>query len=473
MASANFRLGAADTDAGPWTWGGYDCPIDVTAGQIVKIELESTSGVKSVSIRVTTADEVTLADLPNVIVDQSSKTGVFVTRDFASTYIVWVQINGGKDPNDITTKFYEKKLAVHVKTSAGLRLLAVGETDEADRTAGYAAKINTLIRNGGGGGSAGANAFATTTATFAMPGGQGDDDASVTVDSAAGLGVNEVVQAVSDSVGSAFMRITSISGTTVGLQNLYDEGTYQYLDNLHGYQTMPVGTKLIPSGVQGPQGVQGDSGAQGIPGSGQWQALTATSQFATTAASSSSLTMTADLTSTLKPGYAFKVVDGGATKWFVVNTVASNLVTLYGPALSLTVGAITAVSWADCTRVKPVTFSVAGAFAIAASSTLLASYCKRPFAWLHGPARVCLFRVRSSDQSTTAPKVNLTIGGTAICSDNSNAGPAVAATWKTGTLVNAALALTQLAAIELTTTQGATTGTPDANLSVDLLTVLE
>lgn len=319
-------------------------------------------------------------------------------------------------------------------------------------------------------GTAGARAFAVTTAVFAMPTSDADPAATVSVDSAAALAVGETVQVIEPSTGSAFMRVTAVSGLNVSLLNLRNIAAGTYADNLADGSDMPVGTLIIPSGIQGPRGLQG---VTGTAGAGAWNALTASTDFSTTAASSASLTMLVDKTASIKPGYAIRIVDGGTTKWGVVSSVASNSIGFVGPALSLTAGAITAVSWADNTRVQSIKILVDGAFAYAASSTLLATYCRNPWTWLGGPARVAFFRVRSAAQSATAPKVTLTIDGTSICSNNSNAGPAVTSSWSAGTLVTANLALTMQATIELVTTQGATTNTLDSDLAVDLLVVRE
>lgn len=316
----------------------------------------------------------------------------------------------------------------------------------------------------------GAHSFATTTAVFAMPTSDADPAATVPVDSATALAVGEIVQVIEPSTGMAFMRVTAVSGNNVSLLNLRNIYTGTYSDNLSDGSDMPIGTLIIPSGPQGPRGLQG---VTGTAGAGAWSALTAGTDFSTTAASSSSITMLVDKTATIKPGYAIRVVDGGTTKWGVVSSVSSGSIGFVGPALTLTAGAITAVSWADNTRVQSFKILVDGAFAYAASSTLLATYCRNPWSWLGGPARVAFFRVRSAAQSATAPKVTLTIGGTSICSDNSNAGPAVTSSWSAGTLVTANLALTMQATIELVTTQGATTNTLDSDLAVDLLVVRE
>lgn len=156
-ASARFRLGYGASSTGPWTWAAYDTSIDVTAGQYVKVQLESTSGVNSFSCSVFSADptEYAARGLPTVTIDAAAKTAVFQTPVAATngfTYLVKCTINGGivtsSERYRIATADYEKSLAVHAVTPAGMRLVAIGETSESSRTSGWLSKINTAITTG-------------------------------------------------------------------------------------------------------------------------------------------------------------------------------------------------------------------------------------------------------------------------------------------------------------------------------------
>lgn len=156
-ASARFRLGYSNASTGPWTWAAYDTSIDVTAGQYVKVQLESTTGVNSFTASVFSADptEYAAGGLPTVTVDNATKTAVFRTRAAATngaTYLVKATVNGGlittSDRQRIATANYEKSLAVHILTPAGNRLIAVAETTESDRTYGFLPKLNTVITTG-------------------------------------------------------------------------------------------------------------------------------------------------------------------------------------------------------------------------------------------------------------------------------------------------------------------------------------
>jgi len=150
MASATFRLGTAATNSAGtvWSWRDYDTAIDADALSYVKVALESTTGVQSVVFSISSADNYTLSagTTPSVATVQSSKTATFrVSSSAARTYLIRAVVNSGLDQNGDAVAEYDKSLAVHRLTAAGLRLVAVGERDEADRVYGYTPKLNAMI----------------------------------------------------------------------------------------------------------------------------------------------------------------------------------------------------------------------------------------------------------------------------------------------------------------------------------------
>lgn len=142
MASARFRLGHGASSSGPWTYGGYDAAIDAAASKYIVADLETTAGVDQISVTVQSADETSMAaGLPEVTINQVTKQGVFqVDATTGHTYLVRFTVNAG------TSSATYKELAVHVLCDNGLRLLALGETDQADRIYGWTAKINAIAR---------------------------------------------------------------------------------------------------------------------------------------------------------------------------------------------------------------------------------------------------------------------------------------------------------------------------------------
>lgn len=141
MTSARFRLGHGDTASGPWTYGAYDAAIDAAASKYIIADLESTAGVEQISVTIPSADEATMAALPTVTVNQVTKQATFqVDRTTGHTYIVRFTINAG------TSSATYKELCVHVACDNGLKLLALGETDQADRVYGWIGKVNAIAR---------------------------------------------------------------------------------------------------------------------------------------------------------------------------------------------------------------------------------------------------------------------------------------------------------------------------------------
>lgn len=142
MASARFRLGHGDSASGPWTYGAYDAAIDAAASKYIIADLESTAGVDQISVTIPSADEATMAaGLPTVTVSQVTKQATFqVAATTGHTYIVRFTINAG------TSSATYKELAVHVACDNGLKLLALGETDQADRVYGWIGKVNAIAR---------------------------------------------------------------------------------------------------------------------------------------------------------------------------------------------------------------------------------------------------------------------------------------------------------------------------------------
>lgn len=265
MASARFRLGKSSVGvSGPWTWGSYDAAIDCTASQYVKIELESTAGVSSIAVTIPTADDVTLAGaLPTVTTDQATKTATFQLPATASTHIVKVLINGGVDANGTVQSAYSSQLAVHILNSASLRLMAVGEIDEASRSYGYTPKLNAALNAPGTPGPPGTFDSATTlTATItgagtwcacaptvtAASGKTTHYEARATIRNTAGGNGASIVRvfAVSDNAGT--FHFVGGGATPISGSDVYTEG------DAAGYDlriNLVAGTGVLTFDVEG------------------------------------------------------------------------------------------------------------------------------------------------------------------------------------------------------------------------------
>lgn len=166
--------------------------------------------------------------------------------------------------------------------------------------------------------------------------------------------------------------------------------------------------------------------------SSKWTALVATTDFATTAASTSTITMNVDWTASIKAGMAIKFVLSGATYYAIATTVAAGLLTIAGAPLTTGAGALTALSFSPLPgMVEMVAFIVAGTFANAVSTALLDEDVLTAVKWDKAPA-YCVKQeviVITDDSGANQPRVNVTIAASAVNTSNANAGLTVAETW--------------------------------------------
>jgi hypothetical protein len=150
--------------------------------------------------------------------------------------------------------------------------------------------------------------------------------------------------------------------------------------------------------------------------------------FVATPASTSTLTMTADVSGFILPGYGLRYVIGGVTYYGIVTAVAANLLTVAGASMGADV---TALHWCDSTRLYHIDFFVPGLFSDAADTTLLINDAHTAFRWELSTAYCVLIshKVRTDDSGANQPRVTLYINGAAVGTDNANAGLPVAETW--------------------------------------------
>jgi hypothetical protein len=170
-------------------------------------------------------------------------------------------------------------------------------------------------------------------------------------------------------------------------------------------------------------GVESEVGVSA--GSSAW---TQETHFTATPASTSTLTMTADLTGTIFIGYGLKYIIGGTTYYGIVTAITSNLLTLAGAPLG---GSITSLYWSTPTRVTQVDFFIPGAFADAANTTLLATDGHTKFRWGLTKAYCVQINhtVRIADTGANQSHGTASIAGSVVGTDNTNAGLTFAVTW--------------------------------------------
>lgn len=141
--------------------------------------------------------------------------------------------------------------------------------------------------------------------------------------------------------------------------------------------------------------------------------LVATTDFSTTAASASTITMATDQTANIEKGMLVEVVNNGNTYQYRVQAVATNLLTLMGPALNTGAGLTTAVRWfRKRGQIVEVVLRVLGSWAAATDADLLTTYMGFPggFRW-DGPAGKLLGWTAVSRTANTTGEVQLYLVG--------------------------------------------------------------
>jgi hypothetical protein len=116
----------------------------------------------------------------------------------------------------------------------------------------------------------------------------------------------------------------------------------------------------------------------------------------------------------------------------MVDGYSSGTVTLVGAPLTTDDDEM---EYGDPNRVAQVEFFIGGKFADSADTGLLASDAKTFFSW--GLTASFLVRIRhrvaTDDSGAEQPRVTVSIGGSAVGTDNANAGLAVAEAWTSTT----------------------------------------
>jgi archaellum component FlaF (FlaF/FlaG flagellin family) len=210
-------------------------------------------------------------------------------------------------------------------------------------------------------------------------------------------------------------------------------------------------------------------------GVGKWMQTSGT--FTATPASTSTLTMTTDLTATLLVGTPLKYVydtGGGATTYYgIVSAIASNLLTIAGAPFD-TGHDITALYYGDATRVSQINVIIPGLYEDASNTDLISSDLNSKLIWNKSKAYLVRFRHYSvvHDSGATHGQASVQINNTEV---NTTAGGeliAANATWYP-TVVNIATAAYDVnpgEEIEVTSIKGTTGDASD--LTVEMTFVI-
>jgi len=201
-----------------------------------------------------------------------------------------------------------------------------------------------------------------------------------------------------------------------------------------------------------------------------WFPLTEDTHWADQAASTSTITMNADLTTVIPVGTPVKFKLSGSYYYAIVTALAAGLLTLAGAPLTTGDGDLEELWIGDPGKVHHIHLHVAGAYADAANTTLLLTDAKNPHEW-NGPAAALVQFRAYTNVETNNPKINVSVAGSAVGTANTNTGlnMAAAQTWYSTVVdlntTNYTIARDE--AFEVTTTEAADA----ADLTVELVIV--
>ena len=174
-----------------------------------------------------------------------------------------------------------------------------------------------------------------------------------------------------------------------------------------------------------------------------WYPLVSTTDFTTTALSTSTIDMNTDQTANIKVGMPIRFTLSSVVYYAICTSITSTVLTIGGAPLTTSAGALTALAYGDACKVQQMTIQIPGYFEETA-------YTSAPYAlesllfmrygvqWQSEQSYCVYFNVRNRVADTgTAPIINLVINGGALSTSNTNTGLSVPAiTTYTGTIVD-------------------------------------
>ncbi len=192
--------------------------------------------------------------------------------------------------------------------------------------------------------------------------------------------------------------------------------------------------------------------------------------FTATPASTSTLTMTEDLTATILVGYALKYTIGGTTYYGIVSAIAAGLLTVAGAPLS---GDVTALYYGDPIRVMQINVIIPGLYEDASNTDLIASDLASKLIWNKAKAYLVRYRVYSAvHDSGTHGQVSVQINNTEVNTTAGGLTIAADATWYS-TVVDIAVAAYDVNPGEEIEVTAVKAGTGDASdLTVEMTFVI-
>jgi hypothetical protein len=195
-----------------------------------------------------------------------------------------------------------------------------------------------------------------------------------------------------------------------------------------------------------------------------------TTAFNDQAASTSTITMTSDLTGSILVGYPIKFKLSGSYYYAVCTAIASNLLTIAGAPLTTGDGDLTELWYGDFTRVEQVDIAVNGYYEDAANTALILSDLNTVLLWNKSKAYAVRYKVWSKvhDSHATHGKATVLINATELNTSADGLTIAADATWYSTVvdIVTAAYDINNGEAIELSVTKGGTGDAHDLTVSI-------
>ena len=209
-----------------------------------------------------------------------------------------------------------------------------------------------------------------------------------------------------------------------------DAATMGYVETTFAPLLSPSlsGTPLAPTAPYGTNTTQIATTEFVNSALGGWNSLESTTDFATTAASTSTITMNTDKTAVIFVGSPIKFTLSGTEYFAICSAITASLLTISGAPLTTASGGLTALSYSSSSRVVQMTISIPGYY----EET---SYTSAPYAlesllgmrygimWAYTKAYLVKFSaIHRVADTGTAPIINVLVDGSSVCTSNSNNG---------------------------------------------------
>ncbi len=213
-----------------------------------------------------------------------------------------------------------------------------------------------------------------------------------------------------------------VSTSAHGLVPKGDNDTSHFLRGDAAWSALPIVTDLDPLAASATDTDIPSEKAMAEIRDG-WQKLTDTTHYDDQAASTSTITMNADLTAYIKVGMPIKFKLSGTYYYAIVTTSAASLLTIAGAPLTTGDGDLSELWIGKPERVVNIAMQVTSTYADGAEANLLAADMNTYLAWRLQKAYCVSFSATQKSVDTgTEPKVNLQINNAQVSSADSGNG---------------------------------------------------